>query len=226
MTDRAAQARDTRLMGTLARRLIVTVAATAAVVTLAACSSDSSSMPGMTSGHHMSSSTAGSSAAPTEQGTPAAGEHNQADVMFSMMMIPHHAQAIEMSDLILAKTGVAAEVTALARQIKAAQAPEIAQMRGWLAGWGLSAPPTQAGMAGMPGMGMVSEADMTKLKAADGAEAQRLFLTGMIAHHEGAIDMAEDVLRDGVNAEVKTLAQAIITSQQAEIATMRQLLGG
>jgi uncharacterized protein (DUF305 family) len=57
-------------------------------------------------------------------------------VKFASMMIPHHNQAIEMSDILLAKDDIDAEVTALAQKIKVAQGPEVAQMSGWLVGWG------------------------------------------------------------------------------------------
>ena len=71
---------------------------------------------------------------------------------------------------------------------------------------------------------MMSQADMDALKNANGAEAARLFLTGMIAHHQGAITMAKDELANGQNPEAKQLAQDIIDAQQAEITTMNQLL--
>ena len=71
-------------------------------------------------------------------GNSSAGDFNQADVMFAQMMIPHHQQAIDMSDIILAKEGVHPEVTALAEQIKAAQQPEIDTMNRWLSAWALS----------------------------------------------------------------------------------------
>lgn len=150
------------------------------------------------------------------------GEFNAADSMFAMMMIPHHEQAIEMSDTILAKTGVDQRVLDLAQQIKSAQAPEIELMQSWLHDWGM---PSSGGMDGMDhGDGMMSDDDMAALEAADGAEAARLFLEQMIEHHEGAIDMAQDELDDGANPDVLALAQRIITSQTEEIATMRELL--
>ena len=120
-------------------RLGLAAAAAVALTGLAGCASndDPSSMPGMDHGSSSSAPAPSSSpAAPTASGTPAAGPHDDADVMFATMVIPHHQQAIEMSDMILAKDGIDAEVTELARKIKGAQAPEINQMRGWLVGWG------------------------------------------------------------------------------------------
>jgi uncharacterized protein (DUF305 family) len=117
-------------------RLTVAASVAVAVAGLAGCTSNTSDMSGMDHGSSSSASPALTSAEPSAAGTPAAGPHNDADVMFAQMMIPHHEQAIEMSDMILAKDGVNGEITELAQQIKDAQAPEIAQMRGWLAGWG------------------------------------------------------------------------------------------
>ena len=201
-------------------RLAVAALTAAAVTGLAGCSNDNdmSGMPGM---DHGSSSTA--SAAPSTTATPAAGPHNMDDVMFAQMMIPHHQQAIEMSDLLLAKDNIDPKVTQLATQIKAAQTPEISRMSGWLAGWGQNPSPTMA-MDHGDGGGMMSQADMDELKNATGTEAARLFLTGMVAHHQGAITMAKDEIANGQNPEATQLAQDIVDAQQAEIATMKQLL--
>ncbi len=149
---------------------------------------------------------------------------NAADVMFTQMMIPHHEQAVVMSDAMLAKQGISAEVTTLATQIKNAQQPEIDQMRGWLKAWGASDHGDHHGHTGMDGM--LSEQELNALKAAQGKEAEKLFLTGMIQHHEGAVAMAKEVQAKGSDPEVKKLAEAIITSQQAEIDQMKKLLNG
>jgi uncharacterized protein (DUF305 family) len=149
---------------------------------------------------------------------------NTADVMFTQMMIPHHEQAIEMADLILTKDGIDESVRSLAEDIKAAQQPEIDQMEGWLDEWGVDMP----GMDDMGDMGhgdgMMSDDDMEALEDATGADATRLFLEQMIEHHEGAIEMAQDVVEDGENPDVIELAQSIIASQTAEIATMQEML--
>ena len=149
--------------------------------------------------------------------------------MFVQMMIPHHQQAVQMAEL--AETRAAdPEVKKLAGEIKAAQAPEIATMTGWLTAWGMPAPSASAGHGtSMPGMdhgmpGMMSDADLAKLAAASGTEFDRQFLTMMIAHHEGAITMAKDEVARGVNADAKALAQQIITAQQGEIDTMKKIL--
>lgn len=149
-----------------------------------------------------------------------------ADVMFVQMMIPHHEQAIEMSDMLLAKDGIDPEVAALAQQIKDAQAPEIELMTGWLEEWGMPSHPDMDDMGGMDhGDGMMSQSDMDALKAAQGDEASRLFLEQMIEHHAGAVDMAEDVVDDGSDPDVRALAETIIQTQTAEIEQMERMLG-
>ncbi|MEI3865735.1 DUF305 domain-containing protein [Microbacterium sp. CCNWLW134] len=148
-----------------------------------------------------------------------------ADARFAMMMIPHHEQAVEMSDMLLAKDDIDERVTSLAQRIKAAQGPEIEQMEEWLDAEGI-------GMGGMDDMGrdgmgrsgMMSEGDMQALEAAEGEDAARLFLEQMIVHHEGAIEMSEDLLEDGEDAEMRALAESIVESQTAEIAEMQALL--
>lgn len=193
------------------KTLTLSATALAAAIALAGCSTGSgssgSSMPGM------DHSTMPASPA-------AAADHNGSDVMFAQAMIPHHAQAVEMSDMILKKQGVDVRVTALATKIKAAQAPEIEKMTNWLKGW---SEPTQA-PGGHSMTGMMSGDDLTRLDAAQGTEAARLFLSQMIAHHEGAVEMANAEVRSGKNAEAVQLGKDIAASQTAEIADMKQLL--
>jgi uncharacterized protein (DUF305 family) len=213
------------LQPTRALRLGLAAATVVVLTGLAGCANnDASSMPSM--GHGSGSSAPAvpstSAAAPTASGTPASGPHNDADVRFAMMMIPHHQQAIEMSDVILAKDSIDPAVTKLARQIRDAQAPEIIQMSGWLAGWGANPSPSMPGMD--HGGGMMDPADLEALEKAGSAEAAKLFLIGMVQHHQGAITMAQEELTNGQNPEAKQPAQAIITSQQAEIETMNTLL--
>ncbi len=188
-------------------RFRVVVALAALTVALGGCAGDHANMP------HMSG--------PAATASDGAVVANGADVMFAQMMIPHHQQAVEMSDLAPGRSSDP-ELTSLAAKIKAAQAPEIATMSGWLTAWGRPTHMPATMGHGMPGM--VSAADMAKLRAASGREFDRLYATFMIAHHEGAIDMAETELADGTNADAKALAQQIITSQRAEIAEMRTML--
>jgi uncharacterized protein (DUF305 family) len=135
-------------------------------------------------------------------------------------MIPHHEQAVEMSDMLLAKDGVDEQVRDLATQIKDAQQPEIDQLRQWLSEWGQE----ETDMGGMNHGGMMSDAEMAALEAATGAEASGLFLEQMTVHHEGAIEMAQAEVDDGVNADATTMAEAIVATQTDEIALMRDLL--
>ncbi len=218
--------------------MVAGVAAVAAAAAIAACSSTATTLE--------TSASAGPTA--TSPAAPAAA-HNHADVMFSHQMIPHHQQAIEMSDMILAKQGIDSRVIDLAKQIKAAQGPEIDQMQGWLNDWGMAGMPgnmpsdhggmhgspatstmpsgsMMPGMNGMPGMdGMMSAADMQALQNAQGVAADKLFLTQMIEHHQGAITMAQNEIRNGQFPATIELAKSIASSQQKEIDTMKQILG-
>lgn len=150
----------------------------------------------------------------------ASAAHNEADIAFAQGMIPHHHQAIEMSDMALSQSA-RPEVKDLASRIKAAQEPEIAKLTGWLRDWGQSVQPEHGEHAGA---GMMSDAEMTQLRAATGPEFDRMFLEGMIRHHEGAVSMAQEELDKGQFPEAQELARNIITAQQAEITEMQRLL--
>ena len=138
------------------------------------------------------------------------------DQMFAAMMVPHHEQAIEMADIALGKS-TDPEILALANEIKAAQGPDIEQMKNW----GSSMMGSHAGH--MMDEGMLNDDEMAQLKDAKGAEFDRLFLEGMIKHHQGAIEMA-DMIIDSANEEAALLGKNIVESQSAEIERMRQLL--
>ncbi|MDF2847488.1 MAG: hypothetical protein K0R97_1470 [Oerskovia sp.] len=155
-----------------------------------------------------------------DAGADAAGA-NDADVMFAQMMIPHHEQALVMSRIVLDEDGVDPAVVDLATRIESAQEPEIATMEGFLDEWGV---PQMGDHSGHEMDGMLSDEEIQALAAADAATVSRLFLEGMIAHHEGAVDMAEAEIADGENADALALAQEIIDAQEAEIAEMRELL--
>ncbi|WP_157549961.1 DUF305 domain-containing protein [Nonomuraea candida] len=147
---------------------------------------------------------------------------NDADVMFAQMMIPHHEQAVEMAGLAATRAGDP-EIKQLAARIKAAQDPEIRTMKGWLAAWGKPAADPGHGMDHeMPGV--MSEEDMTKLRAATGRDFDKLFARQMIAHHEGAIEMARTEQARGADPEARELARAIETTQRAEVAQLRKIL--
>lgn len=159
-------------------------------------------------------------------GDAPAVDFNDADVMFAQMMIPHHEQAIEMSDIALDPQIEASEaVRALAQRIKDAQDPEIDQMTALLSAWGEStAMDSDADHSSMMS-GMLSLEDLADLSRLLGADFDRAWIEAMIAHHEGAIQMAQDVLDSGANVDMRSLAEKIISGQQAEIDEMRALLG-
>ncbi|HEX6338579.1 MAG TPA: DUF305 domain-containing protein [Jiangellaceae bacterium] len=151
-------------------------------------------------------------------------DYNDADVMFAQGMIPHHAQALEMAQLVQGRDA-GQEVTDLAAQIEAAQDPEIQLMTGWLENWGEDVPDLTLDHSAMDhGKGMMTADQMAALDDATASEFDRMFLELMIEHHEGAIAMSKTELADGADKEAKELAQEIIDGQQAEIDHMRELL--
>jgi uncharacterized protein (DUF305 family) len=189
------------------RPTLTAIALIAAALLLGACSS-----------HDMGSMDTGNS-------IPESADFNDADVMFAQMMIPHHEQAIEMSDIALnPNTGASAAVIALATQIKGAQDPEISQLKNLLTTWGM---PTDMGSMDHSSMmdGMLSLEEMDVLGQLKGAEFDKAWAKGMIAHHEGAIEMANDVLANGKNSEILTLANAVVSGQSTEIETLKPLAG-
>lgn len=150
------------------------------------------------------------------------GVHNSADVAFATDMMPHHAQAIEMADLALERSGSTAVVN-LAEQIKNAQDPEIRKMGETMDDRGHGMGPRMGSMDKSMA-GMMSRADMKRLAHASGVSFDRMWLTMMVEHHHGAISMAKTELSDGDNADAKALAGDIIDGQQVEIATMQGVL--
>ncbi|MFD9418779.1 DUF305 domain-containing protein [Streptomyces goshikiensis] len=198
----------------LIRKAALVAGAGAASLVLAACGSSDDTSAGNTP------SPSASSSAPASQ-----GEHNAADVAFAKGMLPHHRQAVEMADLAPTRAA-SAEVKTLADEIRKAQDPEIQTMSGWLASWGEQVPSEGAMDHSAHGMaGMMTAEDMDRLKASSGKAFDTAFMEMMIKHHEGAVAMAKTEKVDGSFPEAKTIADAIITSQTAEIARMNNLLG-
>ncbi|BCM64730.1 MULTISPECIES: DUF305 domain-containing protein [Streptomyces] len=196
------------------RRTVLAAALAASVLSLAGCGDDGNG-------------SAAASPSPTASVSVPAGEHNQADIDFAQGMIPHHRQAVMMSDM--AETRASAdEVKALAVKIRKAQEPEIATMSAWLTAWGEKVPQGMGGMdhgdaSSMPGM--MNDQQLDDMRGASGAAFDSMFLTQMIRHHEGAVAMAETEKKEGAYAPAKDLADDIITAQKAEIAQMREMLG-
>ncbi len=145
-------------------------------------------------------------------------KYSDDELMFAKMMIPHHEQAVTMSELALKNTSNS-EVLAIATAIRDAQAPEIEQMQGWLG----NDDSHDADSHGMEMGGMLTDEDLEKLASLRGDAFDQFFLASMIAHHEGALDMVE-MIKDSTNAEVKALAENIVKSQSAEIQAMKALL--
>jgi uncharacterized protein (DUF305 family) len=158
-------------------------------------------------------------------------EWNHADVAFMQMMIPHHAQALEMSRLADTRADDA-RVQALARRIRGAQGPEIMAMAAWLDERNIDVPKAaddpssyDHGAHGHSTMaGMLTEEQMAQLEAADGRTFDRLFLKGMISHHRGAVEMAQTAATEGVDLQVAEMAADVAVGQAAEIQRMRELL--
>mgnify|MGYP002715499020 CR=1 FL=1 len=202
-------------------------AGTAAAIALAACSppneqastvsATTSSMP--MSGHDMSGHSMPGMSGSSTSAAPAAN-FNDADVMFLQMMYPHHAQAVEMAKLVPTRSQNQ-QVKDLAAAIEKAQAPEMQQMTTLLAGFGKPAPSATMSHS-MPGL--MTPQQMTELTGLSGAAFDKMWLQMMVEHHQGAITMANDELKNGTNADAKKMAESIVTTQQAEITTMNGML--
>ncbi|MGL5865687.1 MAG: DUF305 domain-containing protein [Dermatophilaceae bacterium] len=163
------------------------------------------------------------------------------DAGFARDMQTHHAQAVQMALLVRDRTDDE-PLRTIAYDIATSQQQQLGQMYGWLVQWGLpqtaSEPPmawmqrhghdmggadrSGNGTATMPGM--ATDEQLDQLAAADGVAAERLFLTLMIAHHRGGVEMAEVARSNARTDEVRTLATAISEAQEAEIALLRSLL--
>jgi len=201
-------------MTSITVRVATVLAAVAAALFVPSCSSPASDGH---AGHEHSDE-------PVITGQPAG--YNADDVAFATKMIPHHQQAVDLSAMVPDRS-TNAQLVALAKQISAAQEPEINVMKVFLVQWNEN-PDTNSGHSGHAGsmQGMVDEATMTKLTSLNGPEFDRLWLESMISHHQGAIEMAKAEIANGDNVDAKTLAKNIVTTQEAEIGQMKQMLGG
>ncbi|WP_346923831.1 DUF305 domain-containing protein [Rothia sp. (in: high G+C Gram-positive bacteria)] len=230
------------------RTLILSTLAVASTLALAACGEATDATTSATTSATSTATTTPETTETTTATTEADGEisadHNDADIMFAQMMIPHHQQAVEMSEMLLAKEGIPAQVVEFAQGVIDAQGPEIDRMNAMLEAWDQQPVTDSGGMGTMDEMGgmdhgemggmdhgemggmsgMMSQEDMTALEEAQGTEAARLYLEQMTAHHEGAVDMAREEVADGQNPHAITLAEQVINDQEAEIAQMQQML--
>jgi uncharacterized protein (DUF305 family) len=155
-------------------------------------------------------------------------QHTAADVRFMQGMIHHHAQALDMTELLSTRTS-SEDMRKLALRIEVSQADEIKMMQHWLEVRGQTVPGRHAhhmaGAALMPGM--LTAEEMGRLAEARGAEFDRLFLELMIRHHEGALVMVKDLFSTtgaGQEAEIFAFASDVDADQRMEIERMGAML--
>lgn len=167
------------------------------------------------------------------RGDDAPGE-DSVDVGFARDMGAHHAQAVEIAELLRDRSDDE-DLRRIAADIALTQQAQIGQMRGWLDIWGrppTSVAPPMAWMghehpagAGAPAMpGMASDDEIAALTAARGADAERLFLELMIRHHRGGVEMASYAADNADERVVRQLAGGMVEAQTAEIAQLEQIL--
>jgi len=180
-------------------------------------------------------------------GAPQTPGTTSAEAGFARDMQEHHQQGVELAMIVRDRTDDA-ETRLLAYDIATTQSQQAGQLYGWLTGWGLlqaaaepsmtwmTRPATVGGTAeahdhdggahapGEPMPGLATPAQIAQLRAASGVEAERVFLTLMIAHHRGAIEMADAVLARSEDRTVRTFASGVVSSQNAEIALMETML--
>ena len=142
------------------------------------------------------------------------------DIMFLQMMIPHHQQAVDISELALT-VSKDSELLALATDIRDGQSAEIIKMEKWLSdsnsnhGRGHSMGDSMGGM--------LSETELSDLKAATGKNFDLLWLKGMTVHHDGALHMSQ-MIKDAKNSEIKRFGENIVRDQTAQIEQMKAMI--
>ena len=192
-------------MPTCIARAMAVLAALAAVILLSACG--------------------GSTTRNTGTSTPAnqPASHNLADVAFTANMLPHHQQGLDLAAMVPSHTANA-NLIKLASGIAGSQQPEIKTLKGFLVQWSARSDADTRGPADVDMM--VDQATMTKLGSLQGADFDKLWLQSMISHHQGAIDMANTEISNGVNTDAVTMAKHMVSMQQGEIDQMKKMLGG
>jgi uncharacterized protein (DUF305 family) len=154
--------------------------------------------------------------------------YTAADVRFMQGMIAHHGQAVLMTSLVPGRT-TRNDLRLIAQRIDVSQQDEIVMMQGWLRARGEEVPAADAGHHhhGGPMPGMLTPEEIARLTAASGAEFDRLFLEGMIRHHEGALTMVAELFGTpgaGQESQIYQFASDVDADQRAEIARMRGVL--
>lgn len=194
-------------MPTCIARAVAVLAALAAAILLSACGG----------------STPKNSSTSTQVNQPAS--HNLADVAFAANMLPHHQQGLDLAAMVPSHTANA-ELIKLASGIAGSQQPEIKTLKGFLVQWSARSDADTRGPADIDMTGMVDQATMTKLGSLQGADFDKLWLQSMISHHQGAVDMANTEISNGVNTDAVTMAKHMVSTQQGEIDQMKKMLGG
>ncbi len=149
-------------------------------------------------------------------------EVNGVDLHFLAMMTPHHQQAVDMSEIILAAQGTSAATADLADRIKVGQEEEIDTMVDWAEQWDQHDLMEQHSQH--IANGMITPEQLNQLKTLEGEEADTLFLQLMHSHHAGAVAMTQDQIDNGGYQPLVDLAQQMIDVQTAEMREMEQLL--
>ena len=150
----------------------------------------------------------------------ASGDLSSDDIMFLQMMIPHHQQAIDISDLALTKSAES-ELLALAKNIRDEQAAEIVTMKAWLDAAGADLEMDHGASHSMSGM--LSDSELAALDKATGKSFDALWLKAMTGHHTGAIDMAA-MIENAKSAEIKSFGEGIVASQSAQNKAMAAMI--
>ena len=199
---------------TLFWRAGIAVATTSAALLLGACGAD-----GATAGTAGTDAN-GMNAMPSMSQGPstAAKSWNDADVQFAQAMIPDHQMVAKMAALAATKANNA-QLKTLAAQMKKGQTAAVDKLTGWLKAWGK---PVAGDMAGMTMPGAMTDKDMTKLKSAKGMAFDMMFAQMMIAHHNGALQMARAETANGLNVDAKAMADAMIKTQTAQITALQK----
>lgn len=163
-------------------------------------------------------------------------EWNQVDVEFMTLMIHHHAQALEMADMVEVRSEHP-QIAVLAERMELAQRAEISFMGDWLQEREQQVPravqesadgevptPEDHSHHDFPMAGMLTDEEMQEMRSASGEEFDRLFLEGMIKHHEGALEMAAGAEANGIDLTTLEFARHLGSDQSAEISRLKDLL--
>lgn len=208
---------------TLVRRVVATVGVVLTLTVASACSGDDDQPDGPAVNVPGKVGESSRTVDPDDLTTPQ-DDYNEVDREFVEMMVPHHQQAVEMSAL-AAKHAKDPEVAGFAQRISDTQRTEIETMQTWLRDRDLPEAPLEAtGEHATHMKGMLTPEQLDELAAARGTAFDKLFVRRMIAHHEGALAMADRALSDGIDTTNRGFAADVAASQSAEVARLNQIL--